>query len=333
MAEQWISAAEAHGLIASLTSSERAEHLIYGRANDGLIRARARLLVQTEQRSENTEVYSSFWYSGQRNGLQADWTAGDFYPKEIPDLFRAYGVSFELKGVLELLPVEQRAQAARHFSVIGDPAWIGAREAKLFAFSEGGFQPKGAEEAILSRARLSLISAKTILMERRDKPSPNSRPGLDRDEREWVVPDWFWKGFTDSGSSQDWTHGVFSGEGVSPSGRCVMTLTGVHFLRASLQSLVPARVAQAPDASVPAESSPRPKGGQPARAFWDEMLCDIWALIHQGDFKPERQADVERAMLIWAEKKGEKLSEPTARPKAKLLFARYRNEAENFLAD
>jgi hypothetical protein len=51
------------------------------------------------------------------------------------------------------------------------------------------------------------------------------------------------------------------------------------------------------------------------------MLCDIWALIHQGDFKPERQGDVERAMLTWAERKGEKLSEATARPKAKLLFA------------
>ena len=62
------------------------------------------------------------------------------------------------------------------------------------------------------------------------------------------------------------------------------------------------------------------------------MWCDIWGLIHQGDFKPESQAEVERAMLTWATEHGHQMGEATARPKARKLFRAYsEDEATNFL--
>jgi hypothetical protein len=62
------------------------------------------------------------------------------------------------------------------------------------------------------------------------------------------------------------------------------------------------------------------------------MWCDVWALIYQGDLKPTSQADVERAMLAWAENNGKPLAEATARPKARKLLKALRGEATNFLA-
>ncbi len=61
------------------------------------------------------------------------------------------------------------------------------------------------------------------------------------------------------------------------------------------------------------------------------MWCDLWALIYQGDFKPASQAEVERAMLNWAESKGQNLAEATARPKARKMFKAFKGEATNFI--
>ena len=55
------------------------------------------------------------------------------------------------------------------------------------------------------------------------------------------------------------------------------------------------------------------------------------ALIFQGDLKPSNQADVERAMLAWAEHNGKPLAEATVRPKARRLFKALQGEATNFL--
>ena len=58
--------------------------------------------------------------------------------------------------------------------------------------------------------------------------------------REWDVPAWFWEEFTGRDtSSQDWEQGLFAGSGRAPEGCGSITLNGVHFLRSSLDVLLP----------------------------------------------------------------------------------------------
>ena len=103
----------------------------------------------------------------------------------------------------------------------------------------------------------------------------------------------------------------------------------MHFLADSLRSLLPTPT----DPLTPDEAAaPTAGSGRLPQPWWDEMCYELWGLIHQGDFKPASQAEVERAMLTWAEMKGHKLAEATARPKARLLFRTYKGEATNFLA-
>ena len=227
-----------------------------------------------------------------------------------------------------MLPVERCSMAARQLSVACNPAWMTARAARAFAF-KAGISRQHTGSAVLDQARLGFVAGRAVLAQRFD----GAREGAPSWEaREWDIPSSFWQQFRQTAvEKHDWELGQFAGIGPGPERVCRMRLSGVHFLAESLEVLLPASARPSTLETTPKNQGKG--GGQPPRAFWDEMLCDIWALIHQGDFKPERQADVERAMLTWAERKGETLSEATARPKARLLYARFDGEAENFLTD
>ena len=66
------------------------------------------------------------------------------------------------------------------------------------------------------------------------------------------------------------------------------------------------------------------KGGRPAKDWWDDFWIDICGKIYEGDLKPQRQADLEKAMLDWATNHGHELSEATARKAAKKLFSAWK---------
>jgi hypothetical protein len=61
------------------------------------------------------------------------------------------------------------------------------------------------------------------------------------------------------------------------------------------------------------------------------MWCAVSGLILHGHLVPERQADVEKAMLTWAAMNGHEISETAVKPKAKKLFEAYDKEGTNFL--
>lgn len=64
------------------------------------------------------------------------------------------------------------------------------------------------------------------------------------------------------------------------------------------------------------------KGGRPRKNYWDDLWAEICGQIYEGKLIPERQADIEKAMLDWATNHGHELSEAGARQRARILFNR-----------
>jgi hypothetical protein len=304
MAEQWIAAHQAHDLAPDT-------HVLCSRLHAGLIPARARLFQFNHEDRQDCDVPSWFWWARGRAALEADWTAGDFSTLiDGKAQCRAFGVEFGLAGVLEMLPFEDRAAIARRLSVMGNPDWIAAKEARQLACTALGYSPNVAGDAIIDMARLGMASARAIMAEGASDQIP---AGSTWQEREWDVPAWFWKDFGASADSRgEWELGKFWGRGLSPRGPQKIVLSGVHFLRSSL-----AAEAQAP--SIPEPEGQAKRGRRPTYD-WDAVVAAIWGEIFLGDFKPDTQADIERAMQQRLAKGDKEPSESTVRPFARRIW-------------
>jgi hypothetical protein len=234
-----------------------------------LIRYRARRVTIDGDIVENASLPDDFWSNEGREPLQEDWDAGDFVSSfDGLTQSRAFGVQFEASDVLQLVPFEERAVAARSLSVAGNSAWVSARAARQFAYETAGLQPAAAGRAIVEQCRLGFISGRAVEM----RWALGDEPGdWTTETREWDIPTWFWEDFTASdASTQDWTQGLFSGRGRSPQGYGWMTLNGVHFLRSSLEVLLPS-MSGSEDRGV--QIAP-PKPNLPEadlRRWWDKL--------------------------------------------------------------
>lgn len=231
MADQWIEAGTALDVFGNrLAICERCEA--------GLLRSRAQLFKRHKEELVDVELPSEFWWPKGREALDRNWETGDFSTWiDRTYHWRAFGVRFALDDLLKMLPFDQHAATRRRLSVAGNPAWASAREARRFAYNEAGLQPVTAGNGIIEQARLGFVTARAVEMrwaagQRSDEWT--------REEREWDVPTWFWEHFTtQDASSQDWEQGRFSGRGRGPQGYGWLTLNGVHFLRSSLDVLLP----------------------------------------------------------------------------------------------
>lgn len=70
-------------------------------------------------------------------------------------------------------------------------------------------------------------------------------------------------------------------------------------------------------------------GGRPPKAFWDDLWANIAAQLYNGDLKPERQADIEKAMHDWLALNDQNAGETAVRAKAKLLWLAIQAEVTN----
>ena len=316
MTEQWIEASSALNLVGS-------RYTLCERASVDLVKARARLLLIGNDRHDDAEIPSTFWWAEGHEALDQDWASGDFSTWIDSVEWKAFDVAFALSGVLEMLPFDRRGLTALSLSVAGNENWISAIEARMFAYNEGGVNPTRAATVIIEQAKLGFLTARAVLAQGSKRGVQNA--DWDWEAREWDIPPWFWEGFTDEGSSsQSWDTGKFAGRGKAPNGLRWITLNGVHFLRESLNVLLPVAASNA--TAQPVSKNP---GGRPPAAFADDLMCAIWGLIHQGDLKPKNQADIERAMLDWATKNDHELGATVARGKARKVFAILTGEVEN----
>jgi len=203
-----------------------------------MVRCYARRVTMNDEACDNATLPDDFWSDEGRERLLQDWEAGDFRASfDGLSVFCAYGVRFDALDVLEMVSVEQRGLAARSLSVAGNSAWVSAREARRFAYDEARISPQSAGKAVVEQCRLGFVTARAVEM----RWAAGQRPDDWAEEaREWDVPTWFWEHLTtQDASSQDWAQGVFAGRGRGPQGYGWLTLNGVHFLRSSLNVLLP----------------------------------------------------------------------------------------------
>lgn len=322
MAGQWIEANEAVRIVAGDPKDFYASDTILARTKVGLIRTKARLAVFDGREHENIELPTSFWQE-HYEVVEQKWERGDFRLSNLLESVSAFGVCFDLVGLLDTLPAAQRPLIARSMSVAASLEWITAKAARAFAYNELSAQPVIAGAHLIEECRLGFVAARAVLMQRADGQRTDD---WTVEQREWDVPDWFWRGFTIAGSSaQDWEQGGFRGFGPGPAGHCWMILTGVYFNRASLEAMLPLR----PTKTEAKIAAPTSSGGRPPAEYWDDLWCAIWGDIYRGDFQPGRQSDVEKRMLAWASDRDHELSPSSVKPRARKLFAAYNREDKN----
>lgn len=231
MAVQWIDARTASNVFGNRMA-------ICARSHAGLIRSRAELFNRHDQELRDVELPREFWWPEGLEAFQENWDTGDFSTWTDQKLrWLAYGVRFALDDLLKLIPFEEQAATRRRLSVAGNAAWASAREARRFAYEIARLQPVTAGRSVIEQCRLGFISGRAVEMRfaRGSKVDDWSA-----EAREWDIPTWFWEHFaTPDSSTQDWEKGIFAGRGSGPQGYGSTTLSGVHFLRSSLDVLLP----------------------------------------------------------------------------------------------
>lgn len=231
MASQWINAATARLIVADGGSLSNAERSICVRAHNGLLNTRAKRFHFGDQKKEDCFLPGDFWWAEGELALDQDWEAGDFstWLEQKAEL-RAFGVEFELVGILALLPIERRPIVARSLSVEANQAWLSARAAREMIEKHEGLYWQAAQRRLIELAELGFVSARAVQMSRHHQRSTSLVV-----EREWDVPLWFWESCMKSTEAKvDWTLGSFSGNAFVDRHWCRINLTGVHFLRAAL---------------------------------------------------------------------------------------------------
>ena len=307
MAEQWIDAEQALKIAGDPIS-------LCTRLSAGLITARAQKLTMDGQEFHNVDVPLSFWWAKGHAALEQDWSSGDFYTWiEHKMQVSAFGVRFPLSSVLEMVAFEKRAIIARSLSVSGSPDWIPALQARSLAYERFRYNPMSAGSAIIEQARLGFVTARAVLAQ--GSLGGHSENNWSWQEREWNVPIWYWTEFTTAEqSNQNWDLGRFSGRGMAPARTAWITLSGVHFHRASLNSLDPD--------SAPVEP-PEVNRGRKPKYDWAAATATVASQLLCRELIPKAQADVERAFISALNKGDGGPNEATVRPYAKQLYEGY----------
>lgn len=307
MAEHWIDAAEALEIAGDRIS-------LCTRLYAGLIPARARTLTIDDKSADGATVPKSFWWAKGHAALEQDWASGDFSTAiDREKQVFAFGVTFSLSAVLEMVAFEDRALIARRLSAAGSGGWVSAKEARRLAYDRFRQNPMAAGSAIVEQARLGFISARAVLAQ--GAIGSDGEGGWKWEEREWDVPTWFWTGFTaTNSSSQDWELGRFAGRGFAPDGTHWITLSGMHFHRASLNAL---------DPNSQAIEAPESNRGRRPKYDWPAAVSTCWGRIFRGEPPVSSQSDVEKLLIAILRVGDDEPGESTVRPYASQIWAEY----------
>jgi hypothetical protein len=211
-------------------------------------------------------------------------------------------------------------ESEREISVEETASWYTPIQA--CAYAARIFGTKAAPNAIWQRLVAGLIetAANSSSLTVRDRaPLTDFKPGL--------IPPRFWKHLSETGSDL-WGAGDVRffirrfRDGKSATYQCFGVRLNPRFVHETLPPLPPAPPAEEHEAPSPV--SQVNKGGRPRKDWWDDFWIDICGQIYEGNLKPQRQADLEKAMLDWAINHGYDLSEATARKAAKKLFSAWK---------
>jgi len=189
------------------------------------------------------------------------------------------------------------------------PEWISAAEAaKLLKPALGGSY--SAKMRICARAHAGLIRARADHFQM-DK----------RSEDNFDIPKVFWWAEGHWALKQDWDAGDFD---TWINHTAHLRAFGVSFLRADIEKLIPATMAE------PAPLPPAPAvGGRPPADWWDDLWVEMCRQIFAGELIPKRQADIQKAMQQWCSDHGHSDASSTIRPRASKLWNAVFAKGEN----
>lgn len=311
MAEQWIPTRKAFEIIGS-------EHALLERLGTGLLRARAELVTSEHGTAARTLVDPRFWQHDRYFDPHFDWHAGDFRNAIEGNEATINGVTVEVAGLLQMVPFEQRGMLARMLSVAGSSEWLTAQQAVQLVRTQSRSNLMVAPDLIIDQARLGFVVARAVLAQCQRQGELDDWTWQ---EREWDVPTWFWSNFVAAHSSaQDWSVGRFSGVGVAERTICSITLSDVHFHRASLHAFL--GLTDEPSQPETTES----KRGRRPTYDWASATSAIWGQLHRGDLQPQVQADVEKALIKLLGNADAEPSESTVRPFARTIFDDFKKD-------
>lgn len=153
-----------------------------------------------------------------------------------------------------------------------------------------------------------------------------------------VIPTTLWPdALRVSGDDDFWISGDFLDAPGSSTDLCLdgvsCVLTGVRFKTRQLSELTHGLsqdyIAPVNERENDVVKAVATRGGRPSKPFWDQLWASVAAQLYNGDLKPTRQADIERAMHDWLALDDENAGETAVRAKAKLLWTAIQAEVEN----
>lgn len=284
------------------------------RAHAGLIIAKAETLFWGDAEHSNRHIPNGFWQPENHDDFNQDWENGDFSRWVDGSVeVRAFGVSFDFVALSELVPAQDQASSMRLISVAADPEWISAHDLRELLLTK--CSGAKVERAMVEACQLGQIAGRAARMtcDANDTPRGMSDPSVHAASMEWDIPLWFWRDFVRPDHFQDWYLNKAHGDGRRQKRELKIELQGVHFHRSGLANLG----LEAPSA----ESLTEQKRGRRPTYDWPAASLAIFGLINRGDFKPENQADVERALIRHLSEGDNEPSESAVRPYAKLIWS------------
>ncbi len=316
MDDEWISADEAHQIVARAVGVLGAAEAICTRAHHELVSAKALRLIWHRETRDDCAVPKEFWWAKGKAALEQDWTTGDFstWLDQTYEL-RAFGVQFRKSDIMKMIPQGRPPQRGAIEAGDADEEWVSSSDARRLVYTISRINSVSAGDAILQYCRVGHIAGRAKHMKLIIKDRYQTRQ---EEESDCQIPDWFWEECTKPDSSvQDWPAGVMSGKCCVDGDSITARLTGVSFRRADLEIFK--NQLNEGDPPVRAEA-PSSKGGKPPAAWWDALWVEICRQLYVGELHPKAQVDVETAMHDWLATIGETAAESTIRERARKLW-------------
>jgi hypothetical protein len=334
MSEVWISAAEAYDRISRVIPFRAAE-AICSRAFDGLIAARARLLVIGEKRAEEAAVPREFWWAKGQAALEQKWVSGDF-ETWIDNRIqcRAYGVQFREIDIEAMLPTTGRV---RKVQPAGQGNFAPAARCVAELRDSLGCTKEEAGRHILRFCRAGLIDSRcqNIWWEVTDRYGPS-----EHDEDHVTVPEWFWEHCSQgSAAILNWDTGSFAGRGLVNGELHKVRIKGVEFDVSGIIDLEfmlkrePEPVVDDEPKGADQVAKPSVAGGRPRSEKWIDWVAELAAYIHFNGIPTGEGVEGQDALIAAIDQKlidagREGLSRSTVQPIVRAVLGRLRS-AEN----
>src|SRR3954464_12515986 len=169
MAKQWITAAKALAIVAEHSSPSLARIGLCSRPHGNRGATKPKLVTLGGRGHEDSPVPADFWWADGGAALVQDWSVGDFSTwinRKVES--KAFGVLFDLEGVLAKIPAERRGGHRLSLSVAGDPAWATAKQARQHVAEWGGVAGLKAGNVLIDNCRYGFVAARAVLMQRAD---------------------------------------------------------------------------------------------------------------------------------------------------------------------